>query len=424
MTTTEEAGPVLDVVGCGFGPSNLALAIALEDAGLSRVTFFERQPRFGWHRDMLLDGATMQVSFLKDLVTMRNPASTYSFVAYLHEVGRLTDFINSKMLHPYRTEFHAYLEWAAAKVRVPVHYGATVEALRVVAVGEADEHVEVVVRTDEGVRTHRARNVVIGAGLAPHLPPGVVPSDRVLHSDGLLGAVEGLRARRPRRLAVIGAGQSAAEVVDFLHREFADAEVCAVFSRYGYSSADDNPFANRIFDPEAVDTFHAAPPRVKDLLLRYHANTNYSVVDAELSTELFRRHYQEKVRGRERLRVVNAARLRDVEEHGQGVRLSVEHLPTGAVDVLDADAAVFATGYRPVDPLALLGDLGGDCKRDADGRVLLERDYRVLTSGATRCGIYVHGGGSEHTHGISAGLLSTTAVRAGEITRSVLDRLA
>ncbi|MEO6088254.1 MAG: SidA/IucD/PvdA family monooxygenase [Umezawaea sp.] len=424
MTTTRETGPVLDVVGCGLGPSNLALAIALEEAGRADVAFFERQPRFGWHRDMLLDGATMQVSFLKDLVTLRNPTSSYSFVAYLHEAGRLTDFINSKMQHPYRSEFHAYLEWAAAKVGVQVGYGARVEAIRPVVVDDVVEYADVVVRTEQGVTTHRARNVVIGTGLTPNLPAGVTASARVLHSEGLLGGVAALPTQQPRRVVVVGAGQSAAEAVDFLHRRFPDAEVCAVFSRYGYSSADDNPFANRIFDPAAVDAFHTAPGTVKDSLLRYHANTNYSVVDSELSTELFRRQYQEKVNGRERLRVLNTSRVQGIHEHPGGVRLSVEHLPTGVVEALDADAVVFATGYRPVDPAALLGELGADCKRDADGRVLLERDYRVLTSDTTRCGIYVHGAGSEHTHGISAGLLSNTAVRAGEITRSILDRLA
>ena len=44
-----------DAVGIGFGPSNLALAIALEERGdTGRMRFFERQECFGWHRDMLL----------------------------------------------------------------------------------------------------------------------------------------------------------------------------------------------------------------------------------------------------------------------------------------------------------------------------------------------------------------------------------
>src|SRR5689334_3179102 len=106
-----------DVIGIGFGPSNLALAIAVTEHNESasgavpvRARFVERQPAFGWHRGMLLDDATMQVSFLKDLVTLRNPASRFTFLAYLHERGRLVDFINHKSLFPLRLEFHDYLE--------------------------------------------------------------------------------------------------------------------------------------------------------------------------------------------------------------------------------------------------------------------------------------------------------------------------
>jgi len=87
-----------DVVGVGFGPSNLALAIALAegagDAGGVSARFVERQPRFGWHRGMLLEDATMQISYLKDLVTLRDPRSRFSFLSYLHAHDRLPDFIN------------------------------------------------------------------------------------------------------------------------------------------------------------------------------------------------------------------------------------------------------------------------------------------------------------------------------------------
>src|SRR5689334_7988199 len=97
------SAPELYVVGIGFGPSNLALAVAVSEhnaGGGPQVgaRFFERQVEFGWHRGMLLDDATMQVSFLKDLVTLRNPTSEFSFLRYLHTRGRLIDFINHKNL--------------------------------------------------------------------------------------------------------------------------------------------------------------------------------------------------------------------------------------------------------------------------------------------------------------------------------------
>ncbi|MDT5138943.1 MAG: L-ornithine N5-monooxygenase, partial [Mycobacterium sp.] len=67
MSPPERTG----LLGIGFGPSNLALAIALAERGTSAV-FAEAQPRFGWHRGMLMPGTRMQVPFLKDLVTLRN----------------------------------------------------------------------------------------------------------------------------------------------------------------------------------------------------------------------------------------------------------------------------------------------------------------------------------------------------------------
>lgn len=420
---------VHDLIGIGFGPSNLALAIALREHSAQAgeefdALFFEKQAAFGWHRGMLIEGATMQVSFLKDLVTMRNPSSGFSFLNYLRERGRLADFINHKTMFPSRTEFHDYLEWAAARFQDQVEYGSEVVAVTPVLRGGVVEAVDVVVRqggcSDELV-TRRARNLVIAAGLEPVLPPGVVAGDRVWHNQELLTRVPELS--EPRRLLVVGAGQSAAETTEFLHRGFPGAEVCAIFTKYGYTPADDSSFANRIFDPEAVDHFYAAPEDVKRMLLAYHGSTNYSVVDLELIDELYRRVYQEKVSGAQRLRILNASRVVGLDADGEGVRAVVEFLPSGERTALEADALVYATGYRMGDPLSLLGEVGEFCLRRPEGGLRVERDYRVATTDGVRCGIYLQGA-TEHSHGITSTLLSNTAVRVGEIVRSLAGRSA
>lgn len=423
-----DASPVLNLIGIGFGPSNVAMAIALSEHNASvgrqeAVTahFFEQQPRFGWHRGMLIDDATMQVSFLKDLVTLRNPASEFSFLCYLKSKGRLIDFINHKNLFPLRVEFHDYFEWAAAKVGDMVSYGHEVVGVAPVVRDGAVEYLEVTVRSGEGLVVHRARNLVIGTGLRPLMPEGVERGDRVWHNSELLAKVEGLEGNSPSRFIVVGAGQSAAENVAYLHRRFPQAEVCAVFSRYGYSPADDSSFANRIFDPEAVDEYFAAPENVKRRLMDYHGNTNYSVVDIDLIDDLYRQMYQEKVLGTERLRFLNVSRLVDVKETQALVRATVKSLVTGEETALDADVVVFATGYSPVEPLGLLGEVADRCLRDDEGRVRVERDYRIATDPGLRCGIYLQGG-TEHTHGITSSLLSNTAIRVGEILDSLLDR--
>lgn len=427
MSEDEERQPVLDLLGIGFGPSNLALAIALHEHNQSagdalRAGFFERQPCFGWHRGMLLDDATMQVSFLKDLVTLRDPTSKFSFLCYLRQRGRLVDFINHKTLFPLRIEFHDYLEWAAARMDHLVDYDSEVVDVRPVITDEVVEAFDVVARRGRGTTTvRRARNLVVAVGLEPTLPPEVELSERVWHNLDLLDRMEGLPASPPpRRFVVVGAGQSAAEVTGYLHRTFPEAEVCAVFSRYGYSAADDNPFANRIFDPGAVDTYFHAPREVKRMLFDYHRNTNYSVVDGELIEELYRRRYREKVQGRCRLRIMNASRVVGTEPLPDRVEVTVHHLPSSSRRTLTADVVVYATGYQPVDVVELLGECGELCRTDREGMLRVSRDYRIATSVPTCGDIYLQGG-TEHAHGITSTLLSTVAVRADEIVESVAE---
>ncbi|MFJ3882545.1 lysine N(6)-hydroxylase/L-ornithine N(5)-oxygenase family protein [Streptomyces sp. NPDC090077] len=423
-----DAPLIHDLIGIGFGPSNVAMAIALTEhnARVGRqeaVTahFFEQQPSFGWHRGMLIDDATMQVSFLKDLVTLRNPSSEYSFLRYLQSKDRLIDFVNHKNLFPLRVEFHDYFEWAAAKVDDMVSYGHQVIAVEPVVRDGVVEYLDVTARSGDEVVVHRARNLVIGTGLRAVMPEGVERTDRVWHNSDLLKKVDGLEGTAPKRFVVVGAGQSAAENVAYLHRRFPEAEICAVFSRYGYSPADDSAFANRIFDPQAVDEYFTAPEDVKRRLMDYHGNTNYSVVDIDLIDDLYRQSYQEKVLGTERLRFLNVSRLTGVEETADGVRATIKSLVTGEESRLEADVVVCATGYLQADGLGLLGEVAEQCHRDEQGRVRVERDYRVTTDPELRCGIYLQGG-TEHTHGITSSLLSNTAIRVGEILDSVLAR--
>ncbi|MBM2616672.1 lysine N(6)-hydroxylase/L-ornithine N(5)-oxygenase family protein [Actinoplanes sp. LDG1-06] len=424
--------PVYDLVGIGFGPSNLALAIAVEEHNSActraedriNAVFCERQDGFGWHRGMLFADATMQVSFLKDLVTMRNPASDYSFVSYLHAHDRLAEFINYKTMYPLRVEFHDYFVWAAERVRDQVLYGHTVTDVVPVADDRGEFHaVDVVVRQGSETRTLRARNVVVAVGLESSLPPEVTPGPRVWHNLDLLHRVARFDVPRPERFIVVGAGQSAAESVAFLHEHYPSADVHSVFFRYGYSPADDSNFANQIFDPQAVDLYFDAPADVKRMLFDYHRNTNYSVVDGELIEDLYRRAYREKVLGRPRLHMMNASRIAELRPGDEGVTAVVEHLPSGKRTDLEADAIVYATGYRPVDATRLLGAAGAHVHRDDENLLRVHRDYRLVTDARLQAGLYLQGG-TEHAHGITATLLSAGAVRAGEIVESISARLA
>lgn len=411
---------VLDLVGVGFGPSNLALAIAIEEYNATaapedriRARFVERQDHFAWHPGMLLDGATMQIAFPKDLVTFRNPASTYSFFCYLHERERLVDFVNHQTFFPSRHEFNDYLTWAAGRVDADVRYGTEVTGIT----GEraADGTVDTfAIGTADG-RTLRARNVAVGAGLRERLPEWATPSPRCFHNHRFLFHIDRLPQLRHQRFAVLGAGQSAAEVVQYLHRHYPDAEVHSVFSRYGYSPADDSPYANRIFDPSTVDEFHAASAGERERLMTLHRGTNYSVVDIGLINELYTAEYQELVSGRRRLFMHRASEIVSVRDGEDGVDVSIRSGLDGLTDTLTCDALVLATGFTPAPLGALLGEYA-----PADGEVpAVDRNYRLETPPDVDAGIYLQGG-TEKTHGLTASLLSNVAMRAGEILNSIL----
>ncbi|MEU5647272.1 lysine N(6)-hydroxylase/L-ornithine N(5)-oxygenase family protein [Streptomyces milbemycinicus] len=422
-----------DVVGIGFGPSNLSLAIALEEheanvsASPTSVAFFERQPSFGWHRSMLLPSATMQISFLKDLATFRNPVSRYSFIAYLHTSGRLVQFVNNQSFFPTRQEFHQYLEWAQSNFSDRVSYGSEVTAIRLPpesGLGEA-RHLQVEVRDGAGGgrRTVNARNVVVSTGLVPRMPAGVERDDRVWHSSEFLEKYSQVDPHDLKRVAVVGAGQSAAEVTRFLYDALPHARVYAVIPSYGYSVADDTPFANQVFDPAAVDDYYFGTEQTREAFWQYHKNTNYSVVDDEIIRDLYRRSYDEDVRNDWRLHFLNLTRVYDVQRAGTEVRVRLQSLLDSESQPLDVDALVFATGYDAMQPTELLGDLDRYCLRDEAGRYRAERDYRLVTTPGLPGGIYLQGG-TEHTHGLTSSLLSNVAIRSGEIADSIISRRA
>ena len=414
----------LDVLGVGFGPANIALAIALDEYAqvegpdhALRTLFVEQSPHLSWHEGMLFDDASMQVSFLKDLATFRNPSSPYTFVSFLKAVDRLVDFTNRGSMTPLRVEFVAYLRWVAAQLGHLVRYGTRVERVTPVVVDDQVVRYDVLVERDGCRELLRARHVVMAAGLRPWLPDGVVTGPRTWHSAGFLPRIEELGGGD--RFVVAGSGQSAAEVAMHLYRRFPQATVHLVTTRFGLAPADQGPLVNQVFDPATVDLVFDAEPAAREHLARLHANTNYGVVNADLVREVFDVLYRDRWLGVERFVLHRTSRVTDVTESADDVVVRVVDGLTGGVSTVHADAVVLATGYRSFDGASLLGPDADLLERDQAGRVLVDRDCRARLRLDGPAGLYLVGQ-SEHQHGVATTLLSTVAVRAGEIADSLL----
>ena len=272
--TVSDSDELLDLLCIGFGPASLAIAIALHDAKpqspsspAPKTLFLEKQPQFAWHAGMQLPGAKMQISFLKDLATPRNPRSKFTFINYLFSKGRLNQFINLGTFLPSRVEYEDYLRWCASAFEKAgvVGYGVEVGSVRA-CTKSPDGKVtswEVSAR-DLGGNTvkRRARHVVIAVGGRPVIPSNMQGLKHVAHSSQYANAIGNIQERevgRKLRFAVVGSGQSAAEIFNDLWERFPDAEVRLIIKGASLRPSDDSPlFVPFFLLPSSRDNIH--PP--------------------------------------------------------------------------------------------------------------------------------------------------------------------
>jgi len=421
-----------DLIGVGFGPSNLALAVRLAEGGGAPGAhcYIERQATFGWHRGMLLDDSRMQISFLKDLVTLRDPKSRFTFVNYLFERGRLQDFVNLKNFYPTRVEFHDYLGWVASAFDDQVHYGESVARIEPVFDDNDPRvvtHLRVHSRDAHGKERHRlTRALSVGVGGMPHVPSAFAALRHapVVHSSNYLTSIDAVTgdASQRRRVAVIGSGQSAAEVFIDLTRRFPHVDASLMMRAPALKPADDSPFVNEIFNPSFTDLIYSQPKDARRSLLDTFRDTNYSVVDRPLIEQIYELLYVQNVSGAPRHRLMNNCAIEAVREAetvaGRSeIELRTRDCMDGAASVERFDAVVLATGYRRDGHHTLLDGLA-----DALGKPVVQcdvaRDYSVTTPAHFQPRIYLQGC-CEDSHGLSDTLLSVLARRADEIAGSL-----
>lgn len=266
-----------DLICVGFGPASLAIAVALHDMlsttnpslvpGLTispKVAFFERQSSFAWHAGMLVPGATMQISFIKDLATLRNPKSDFTFLNYLHRQKRLIHFSNQATFLPLRREYEDYLRWCAAWFADVVEYDQDVLDVTPVQTSRSGPKItSFLVRSRNGITgeiTHcRARHVVIAVGGRPTLPKSLRDHPRIFHSSQYarvipsllknihdtseLQGAENSHVFSPESLqiAVIGNGQSAAEIFNDLHSRCPEVKTSMLIKGAALRPSDDSP---------------------------------------------------------------------------------------------------------------------------------------------------------------------------------------
>lgn len=440
MTQPEAPSPIYDLIGVGFGPANMALGVLMQEeveAGRREVSrlFLEAKPKPVWHPGLLLEESTIQVTVLKDLATVRNPRSRFSFLCYLQEKGRLFDFLNLRDLFPGRIEFNDYLCWVADQLAADLRCGRRVESVEPVFddSGDGVELLEVVARdvaTDREER-FRTRNLVVATGGRPWTPPGITlePGGRAFHARDFLTRVDRDFPDReaPYRFVIVGAGQSGAELFHHLVTRYPNADVTGTMRRFGYKPVDESDFTNKIFFPEMVDFIYDLPDVARDRVVQSFRDVNYAVVDMPLIRKIYRFLYDQKVVGGDRARITPYMHLTGIRDEGEHAVAEFRHaLDPSRSEEMPADAVILATGFEWSNrhpALEALAPWFEECSEEcADDGYAMGRDYSVATGNAFQPKVYLQGY-CEPTHGISETVLSLLPIRAQDVYRSLIAHL-
>jgi L-ornithine N5-oxygenase len=433
MQIVKEAGmEIYDFIGIGFGPANLSVIVAMEESGLLdndlNVTFIESKPEFTWHSGMLLPDAEMQISFLKDLVMLRNPTSKYTFLNYLSEKGRLELFANLTRFYPRRIEYNDYLKWAAEQFDDYVKYSERV--LKIEPVKNPNDGVELLAVHKENSLTGKkttlyARNISLATGISKKMPENVGASstDIVAHSSDFLDRLESSFKDRDADydFVVVGSGQSATEITMHLANEYKNSKVKLCIRSYALKPSDETEFVNEIFNSEQTIEFFKYSDELKKKVVASHRDTNYSATDPELISSLYERLYCQRVTGDEQIQINHFYELDDIDQERQIAKFN--DLKYETKHELPFDGMFLATGYE-LRMIELLCGFEDYLKYDSSGRLVLDENYSVEAKANNFSPKLFVQGASEHSHGLSETLLSLLAYRSEKITAQFATKKA
>ncbi|ORX77994.1 hypothetical protein K493DRAFT_293676 [Basidiobolus meristosporus CBS 931.73] len=443
-----------DILCAGFGPAGVSIAIAMaEDGRLQgfeehskginqgghwKVGFIEKQTTPVWHGGMLIDEAKMQISFLKDLATLNNPKSHFTFINYLKENNRLVDFTNLGTTLPYRSEFNDYVNWVTSHFSSLAFFGEEVISVEPILQSGSKEIERLRVTSkrlgDQKTIVRTAKHFIVAIGGQARYPEWVSANqsqhnDRIMHSSQYIYNVSRMLPERdaPYSVAVVGGGQSGAEIFQDVVQRYPNSRVSLIIRDSALRPSDDSPFVNEIFNPSSTESFYKLPEERRRAFLKHNSATNYSVVRLELIENLYSILYQQKLPGHTQKHSILSSRQVVSCESDNG-RLMLKLGPCDEAGQLLGgpenltehafDAVFVATGYQRNVHSDILKPLAPYILKTDACDLPIDRDYKLRMAPTCHSSIYLQGC-CQDTHGISDSLLSVLSIRAAEVTQSL-----
>lgn len=424
---------IFDTVGVGFGPANIALAVAHAECSSPRsLTFVEANDGPAWQAGMIIDGSDIQHNPLRDFITPKNPCSPYGFLSYLKSEDRLFHFLNLDAPYPPRSDFARYVNWVADQFKDQTHYSEAVTAISL-----CDDPASAgrrLVRVDTASRSVLGRSLSFAPGRSKNIPEIFQPllGDNVFHFTEYTGRRDLWKAGdAPKSVAVIGSSQSSVEIILDLRGNLPGTKTHSVFRKFSYVLKDTSPFTEDLLFPKFTDYFYNSSPESKKQLNAEVLRSNYGSVDEDVLKELYFVLYENKVRGDASILVHNNREVVAATHRGAGVELVLRDQHTGQVETILVDAVILATGFRNFGTAEneelchpLLHDIADAYEQNEDGTLRVTRSYQAVPRDGHNAPPLVLNGLCESSHGLGdAGSFSLLSYRAFDIERGLAEAL-
>lgn len=405
---------IYDLVGIGIGPFNLGLAALAQSHTNLKCLFFDKKAVFNWHINMILPGTRLQVPFHADLVTLADPKSDYSFLAYLKAKRRLFRFTIREGQFPLRWEYNDYCKWVVEQLNT-LRFGYSCEDI-------SYDHQSACYRVKvrqvalKRTRIYWSRHLVIGVGTAPSVPDFIDPAmPGVFHSENYLENKHELLSGHT--ITIVGSGQSAAEIFN----ELLDLKPEPPRQIFWYTRSarfypmDYTKFALEMTSPDYIDHFFKLSVATKRSILE-NQNGLYKGINAALIETIYDKLYERSLDrpGRNNVHLCPNVSLKGTKPLAGGIECSFFHHETKKDFKHGTDRLILATGYHYGVP-SFLDKIRDRICWDDHGRYKVKRNYSIDSANS----IFVQNA-ELHTHGFNTPDLGMGPYRNAIILNEIL----
>ncbi len=334
---------------------------------------------------------------------------------YLKETGRLYKFFIREDFFIPRKEYNRYCQWVIEQL--PQCRFST----QVVDITYEDGlyHVTTIHTKTKETTVFKTERLILGTGTQPHIPSFIPKDDsRVIHTSSYLYRKEELLAQG-KKIAIIGSGQSSAEVFyDLLQNRNEETQLGWYSRPDRFFPMEYSKLTLELTSPDYVEYFYNRSESARKTILSKQ-QAQFKGINYDLINDIYDFIYDLNIDNADpNLKIIPNSQLNRVDNSNPDfINLEFTQLEQEVPYDQEADYLILGTGYRYHEP-AFLKNIQDRIKRDSSGLFDVNRNYSIDHNGGE---IYVlHA--EVHTHSYISTDLGMAAYRNSYIINDILGR--